>query len=114
MARPNPLWPKVRDPIGFAVPKPPVVRSSADREWGREPRRAGPEGRKRLCPNDSSGRPLPGASSSLYFDRVSAAHIDVDGLVGDRCDEVVARSRHTGVGARERVAGAHSAEHALV
>ena len=97
LARPDPLWLKVRGRIGFAISKPPVVRSSADHEWGREPRRAGREGRKRLCPNDSRCR----APLERVLRSASAAHIDVDGLVGDRCDEVVARSRHTGVGARE-------------
>ena len=45
---------------------------------------------------------------------VSADDVDVDGLVGHRGDKVVVGSRHTGVGARERLARANRAERALV
>jgi hypothetical protein len=92
----------------------PVVRSSADREWDENRVEPGLKAESDCVRTISRGRPLPGASLSLYFGRVSAAHVEVDGLVGDRCDEVVAGSRRTGVGARERVAGAHSADRALV
>jgi hypothetical protein len=45
---------------------------------------------------------------------VSAGDVDVDGLVCHRGDKVVLGSRHTGVGARERLARANRVERALV
>jgi len=58
-------------------------------------------------PKDADGHvPRPRA--------VSADDVDVDGLVGHRGDKVVLGARHTGVGARERLARANRVERALV
>ena len=95
----GPLWLKVRGRIGFAIRKPPVVGPVQTREWGREPRRAGRGGRKRCV------RTIPVAVrlSSVYFDPRQQPTSTVDGvLLVTVWDQVVASSRHTGVG-RENV-----------
>ena len=67
-----------------------------------------------MPPERYRGMPAVGRPSSLCIDRVSAAHIDVDGLVGHRCYEVVVRPGYTGVGARERMARPNRVDRALV
>jgi hypothetical protein len=58
------LWLKVRGRIGFAIRKPPVVRSNADREWGEN----------RVEPDEKAESdcvrtiPVAGRLSSVYFD----------------------------------------------
>jgi hypothetical protein len=54
------------------------------------------------------------ASLVARAERVSAGHVEVDGLVGHRGDQVVIGAGSPGVGARERLSGPDRTERALV